>query len=70
MTGALYTAVTAQVLCAYMLWEGVSFVLWTAVGDFPQLLVASLLWGLASTMPALATQAAMSWVWGADVAPV
>ena len=41
---------------------------WTAVRTFPQLLLASLLWGFASTLPSLSTQAAMTWIWGHDVA--
>lgn len=36
------------------------------VSSFPELLVASLAWGVASTMPSLSTQAAMTWVWAGD----
>ena len=35
----------------------------------PQLIVASVLWGFASTLPSFSTQAAMTWVWGAKYAP-
>lgn len=57
------------VLCVYMLWQGLAFSSWTVVTSFPQLIAASVAWGFASTMPSLSTQAAMTWVWGADVAP-
>jgi MFS family permease len=57
------------VLCIYLIWQGLAFMSWTIVHTFPQLLVASLLWGFASTLPSFSTQAAMTWVWGKDVAP-
>jgi MFS family permease len=57
------------VLCIYLIWQGLAFMSWTVVRSFPQLLVASLLWGFASTLPSFSTQAAMTWVWGKDVAP-
>lgn len=57
------------VLCIYLIWQGLAFMSWTIVHSFPQLLIASLLWGFASTLPSFSTQAAMTWVWGKDVAP-
>lgn len=57
------------VLCGYMVWQGVAFSSWTIVSSFPQLVVASVAWGFASTLPSLSTQAAMTWIWKGDVAP-
>lgn len=57
------------VLCVYLIWQGLAFMAWTLVTDYHQLLVASILWGFASTLPSFSTQAAMTWVWGKDCAP-
>lgn len=58
-----------RVLCAYMVWQGLAFSSWTIVSSFPQLVVATVAWGLSSTLPSISTQAAITWVWGVNVAP-
>lgn len=58
-----------RVLLVYLLWQGAAFTSWTVVRSFPQLIVASVSWGFASTMPSLSTQAALTWIWGPAVAP-
>lgn len=50
------------ILSAYLVWQGLSFACFTLATNLWQLTLASLAWGLASTMPSLSTQAAMTWV--------
>eukprot|EP00041_Stephanoeca_diplocostata_P034665 m.1194042 g.1194042 ORF g.1194042 m.1194042 type:complete len:468 (-) comp24559_c0_seq9:2711-4114(-) len=57
------------ILSAYLVWQGLSFACFTLATNLWQLTLASLAWGLASTMPSLSTQAAMTWVWKQEVAP-
>ena len=57
------------ILSLYLFAQGVAFVAFTFATDLPSLVAASMAWGLTSTMPSLSTQAAMTWVWGAEVAP-
>lgn len=56
-------------LLGCMVWTGLAFGAWTAVWDFGSMLVAATAWGLLSVVPTQTTQAALTWVWGADCAP-
>jgi hypothetical protein len=58
-----------RMLSIYLFMQGLAFVAFTLVTDFTGLLAASLLWGWSSTLTSLATQAAMTWLWGARSAP-
>ena len=57
------------ILSLFLFAQGLAFVAFTFATDLPGLIGASMAWGMTSTMPSLSTQAAMTWVWGAEVAP-
>ena len=52
------------VLSAYLALQGLAFVGFTYVRSFGGLLGVSLAWGVTSTLSSIATQAAMTWLWG------
>ena len=46
-----------------------AFAAWTQASGFASMLLAAACWGTFSVVPGQTTQAALTWMWGTEVAP-
>jgi len=56
-----------HVIC--MAWTGMAFAAWTQASGFASMLLATAYWSTFSVVPGQTTQAALTWMWGTEVAP-